>query len=83
MKSSEITFYSMQRMLELVLLRDHVGRLAAKLVLTVAVLKKTLTIVIPDLECKAKTARESIVSKESKNVVMNVIPCYDFPPLIS
>jgi len=53
----------MQRMLELVLLRDHVGRLAAKLVLTVAVLKKTLTIVIPALECKAKTARESIVSK--------------------
>ena len=40
-------------------------RLAAKLVLTFvryAVLKKTLTIVIPDLECKAKTARESIVS---------------------
>ena len=47
--------------------KQHQHRLAAKLVLTFAVLKKTLTIVIPDLECKAKTARESIVSKESKN----------------
>jgi len=39
--------------------------------------------VFTTIECKAKTARESIVSKESKNVVINVIPCYDFPPLIS
>ena len=55
-------------MIELVLLRDdvlnkqHQHRLAAKLVITFAVLNKTLAIVILDLECKTKTARESIVS---------------------